>query len=426
MKNTLFLLLFSIVFFPSVKAQEPVRGDCAPKGKQEIIFDNANSKIPYRIPAIAKNNEGDLIAVVDYRYSGVDIGVVDNGKIDLLYRIKDGKTGKWGEIHTLASARGDGGEDFTAFSDPCIVADRESDKILVTSCSGNISFQKGTPDNHLGWSVFLSEDGGKTWTEYDEISQQVFNQLSPTDSEVPHSFFIASGKIEQSKKIKNGDFYRLYCAATVKKESRNYENFVFYSDDFGKNWKLLGDSKKGAIANKADEAKIVELPDGNVLVSSRISGGRTFNIFKYSDPEIGSGEWGEEFVSEAENSGLIASKNACNGEILCLPVKSADGRETFLLLQSVPLDEDGKRAKVGINYKELASDDSYSSPQKIGTNWDGVFMVTPKSSAYSTMCLDKDDNIAFLYEEDLYNGGFDIIFTTLPLETVTDGKYFNR
>ena len=424
MKNTFFLVLFSIVFFPSVKAQEPVTGDCAPKGKTEIVFDNANSEIPYRIPAIAKNQEGDLIAVADYRYSGVDIGVADEGRIDLVYRIRDGKTDDWGDILTLASTRGSG-KDFVAFSDPCIVADSESDNILVTSCSGNISFQKGTPENHLGWTRFLSEDGGKTWTEYEDMSRQVFNQLSNLE-DAPQSFFIASGKIAQSQKIKTGNFYRLYCAATVKLASGNYVNYVFYSDDFGKNWQLLGDVNKCAIKNNADEAKIVELPDGSILVSSRVSGGRTFNIFTYTDTNKGKGQWGDEFVSNSETSGLKASKNACNGEILCIPVTKNDGTETFLLLQSVPADENGKRAKVGINYKELENQEDYSSPKKIGMDWDGFFLVTPKSSAYSTMCLDKDNNIAFFFEQELFNGGFDMIYTSLSLEQISKGKYSYR
>lgn len=394
--------------------------------KKEILFDNQNSEVPYRIPAIAKTRNGDLVTVADYRYSKSDIGVVKNGKLDLRYRIKDGKTGKWGDIKTLAAARGEGDAN-VAFGDPCIVADRESDRILVTSCSGNVSFGRGTHENHQGWARFYSEDGGQTWSDFEDISEQVFNQLDKREDGEIRCFFIGSGKIEQSPTVKVGDFYRLYCAALVRTSEGKNVNYAFYSDDFGKNWNLLGEVDDCPIPFGADEPKVQELPDGNILISSRVSGGRLYNIFTFDDIAGGKGKWSERVKSDFTVNGVVASDDPCNGEVLCIPAtRNSDSAEVFLLLQSVPLSPNGEREKVGINYKELASSEDYSSPAKISADWDGVVEVTPMTSAYSTMTLDQDNNISFFIEENYKDGGYDLSLYTIPVEELTEGKYSYR
>lgn len=389
-----------------------------------IVFDNATSEVPYRIPAIAETRNGDLIAVADYRYSKADIGMAKNGKLDLRYRIKDGKTGEWGEVKTLVSAFGED-ENNIAFGDPCIVADRESDKILVTSCSGNVSFPKGTHDNHQGWARFYSEDGGKTWSGYEEIGNQVFDILDNRADGPINAFFIGSGKISQSNKVKVDDFYRIYCAALVRiNDGKTKVNYVFYSDDFGKNWKLLGDVDDCPIPFGADEPKVEELPDGNILISSRVSGGRAFNIFYFDNIEEGKGRWGKMETSNASVNGVAASSNACNGETLCVPVvRNSDGKTGWLLLQSVPLNTNGLRANVGINYKDISNLNDCYTPSAISADWNGKYEVTPKDSAYSTMVLNKNGELAFLYEENSFNGGYDIVYKTISIDTLTDGKY---
>ena len=391
---------------------------------RSTVFDNSASTVPYRIPAIAVNKNGDVIAVADYRYSKTDIGVTKNGKLDLRYRIKDAETGEWGDVKTLAASLGEG-DDNIAFGDPCIVADRESDLVLVTSCSGNVSFQKGTHDNHQGIARFYSTDGGKTWGEYEEFGNQILDLLDQRSDGQVNAFFIGSGKITQSSKVKVGDYYRLYCALLARvNDGKTKVNYVLYSDDFGKNWNILGDIEDCPIPYGADEPKAEELPDGSVLVSSRISGGRYYNIYHYDDINSASGKWGEMAVSNQDVNGIIASSNACNGETLCVPViRNSDGLSTFLLFQSVPMNSDGKRANVGINFKELDSPDNYSSPSKIAADWDGVYEVSPYSSGYSTMVLDKDGDVAFFFEENAHNSGYDMIYRKLSVSDITNGKY---
>ncbi|MCM1108106.1 MAG: GDSL-type esterase/lipase family protein [Clostridium sp.] len=387
------------------------------------VFENPSPQnVPYRIPAIAKAQNGDLVAVADYRYSKADIGMSTNGKLDLRFRIKDHATGEWGEVQTLAAARGSGSSNI-AFGDPCIVADRESNRIMVTSCCGNVSFPNGTHENHQGWARFYSEDGGHTWSDYTDISQQVFDQLDKRSDGNIRCFFIGSGKICQSTTVKVGSHYRLYCAALVKTSGNANVNYVFYSDDFGGNWHLLGQPDECPIPSGGDEPKAEELPDGSVLISSRTSGGRLYNIFHFTNTATGEGAWGQMATSNSSVSGITASSNACNGETLCIPVKRvSDNKKVFLLFQSVPFGPND-RSNVGINYKELADLNDFRTAADLACNWDGKMQATNLTSGYSTMTLDANNNVAFFYEENNSNSGYDMVYKKYSVEDITDGLY---
>ena len=382
--------------------------------ERKVVFDNASSSVPYRIPAVAQNRHGDLIFVADYRYSKADIGMATNGKLDLRYRIRYAD-GTWSDVMTLAPCITS--PTFTAFGDPCIVADRESDRVMVTSCCGNVSFPGGTHANHQGWSRWYSDNGGRTWeSTYTDLSNQVMEQVDQRTNDRLAAFFIGSGKISQSSTIKVGDYYRLYCASNTRMEGGKM-NFVWYSDDFGETWHMLGHPDEAPI-NGGDEPKADELPDGSVVISSRDSG-RIFNIFHYTDVAKGEGSWGSQVTSSTGNNGTFGA--SCNGEILVMPVtRASDGAKTYLMLQSVPMS--GSRVNVGIYYKELTDLTKYRTAKELAPNWTG-YQISQTTSAYSTMCQMQDGDIAFFYEENEYNGGYDMVYKRYDIATITGGKY---
>ena len=399
----------------------------------DIFAMYTNNDIPYRIPAIAVTPSGRIICVADYRHSGADIGVVNNGRIDLHYRISEDNGNTWGNVLTLIEGQGANSPDFmnVGYGDPCIVADRESDKVLIMSCAGNVSYPNGTRDNHQCIARFYSEDGGISWSEPEDIAESIYSQFDDSNNGPVRAMFIASGKIHQSRFVKTGNYYRLYCAALVKNVNGTPTNFVLYSDDFGMNWTILGGPDRAPVSQYADEPKVEELPDGSILISSRWEGGRYYNIFTFDDPATASGSWGSRSFSGASNSGVEAQSNSTNGEVMVLPVtRLSDGAAMHLLLQSVPLGPG--RANVGIYYKELANEEDYSSPANIAKNWDGVYQATKLNSAYSTMALQSDNTIGFLFEETTHcegnsgYGGYTIVYDNYSVEFLTDGKYSYR
>ena len=103
-----------------------------------------------------------------------------------------------------------------------------------------------------------------------------------------------------------GHYYRLYAALCA----RPGGNRVVYSDDLGRTWQALGDIHTSPAPN-GDEPKVEELPNGDVLLSSRVSGGRLFNIFHYLSERNATGAWEQQPVlSQKENGGIKALQNS--------------------------------------------------------------------------------------------------------------------
>ena len=236
---------------------------------------------------------------------------------------------------------------------------------------------------------------------------------------------MGSGKICQSKTTKVGTHYRLYCVgSSCRQGSNETANWVLYSDDFGKTWLFLGGCDESPVPG-GDEPKAEELPDGSILLSSRCTGGRNFNIFTFSDTRSGQGTWGQVAFSGSGNKGVTALSNACNGEVLLVPVtRKKDKKTMFLLLQSLPFGSG--RANVGIYYKALESLADYRTPDAIAKDWDGRHQSSYISSAYSTMTWQKNNTIGFVYEEDTYGtsgGGYTIIYKNYSIEQITDSAF---
>ena len=394
-----------------------------PVEPSQEIFTTKKGAIPYRIPAIALAKNGDLIAVADYRHSGADIGVVNKGRIDLHARISNDNGATWNEKFAIVEGKGASSPDFmhVGFGDPCIVADRESDRVLVLSCAGNVSFQAGSRNNHQNIARFYSDDNGANWTEPENIAESIYSQFDNSPIGPVMAMFIGSGKIHQSRYVKVNDYYRLYCAVLAKDRSANYINFVLYSDDFGGSWKVLGTTSRGHCTG-ADEPKVEELPNGNIILSSRTTGGRHYNIFTFTDAQKAQGSWGTQATSNSNVNGVVAVGNSTNGEILILPVvRNEDNAEMWIALQSVPFGSG--RNNVGIYYKELASEEDYNTPANFAKDWDGRHQASYLPSAYSTMCVQADGTIAFLYEESTYGADYTIQYKNYTLETITDGAY---
>lgn len=404
---------------------------------QVNIFDyQANTREGYRIPAIAVTGKsGAVVAFSDARYTpgASDIG---NGRVDLVVsRSEDnGKTWSTPEVMKDAQGRpvaqGDGkkvnndpNKSRTAgYGDPAVVADRESDDILVMSVSGYTLFwnaRRHTPNAVARW---FSNDGGKTFTQHEDITEHIYKQFDNTTPRGKiESMFFGSGRITQSHRIKVGTHYRIYAVLSgLNVNPNNIANWVMYSDDFGKNWKILGDAMTPAIPHSADEPKCEELPDGSVVVSSRRGYGRWFNVFRFTDSAKGEGYW-----EEMAHSPLVkASDNACNGELLIVPVvKKATNEKMYLALQSIPFGPG--RTNVGINYKELADASDFSSSANFAKQWDGTHQASHYASAYSVMAWQKNNTLAFMYEEDpeVAHPGYTLVYKNYTIEQITDGAY---
>ena len=394
---------------------------------------------PYRIPGITTASNGRLITAAARLVCGTDPGY---GEVDVVCRISDNHGETWSDMILVADGTGEESAERnifeTAFGDPAIVADRTSSEVLIIAVAGCTVYGNGntTRQNPNMIATIHSTDNGETWGEPVNVTEDIYSLF---DSGNPiQSAFVGGGKIFQSRIVKKDRYYRLYAAMCARPNG----NRVIYSDDFGRTWHALG----GASALPApggDEPKCEELPDGRVILSSRVGGGRIYNIYTYSNTLTAEGSWSTDVKSTFEGSGKTPGGNSTNGEILIVPVKrNSDGKEMYLALQSLPTG--GGRSNVGIFYKELTDMTDINTVANFATDWNGFFEVTTKSSAYSSMDLQADDRIGFIYEETLtffkkvpnpvstsfptgageHNfDGFDNIYVAYPLEYITDGAY---
>ncbi len=378
------------------------------------VFDKYNAQ--YRIPAIVQCKSGKVIAFADHRYDNRDIG--GGRHLDIVMKESYDMGATWTDNEKIVARGGIGGANSfdCAHGDAAVVVDRKTGEILLMCASGGIGYWESTRENPQKMGRYYSNDEGKTWT-VKEVTTDVYGLMDDMTSA-----FFTSGRICQSKYIKAGSHYRIYSVLTTHKGNR-----VLYSDDFGTTWKVLGENAD-MTAPKGDEAKIEELPDGNVLISSRTRIGRFFNIYKYDNKKKATGKWLDVALSSAECNGVDGSKSACNGEAIIVKGKDKKGKKTWLLLQSVPTGHD--RSDVTMFYKVLRSPADYATPDAIARNWDGRCQISNSTSAYSTMVQAANGDILFLYEENAFrrpptepDDYYDIIFKNLSLKELTGGDY---
>lgn len=386
----------------------------APANAQTTLFDaNTNVGLWYspkyhRIPAITKLSDGTLMAFADYRYGG-DIG---DGVISIVAKQSTDDGSTWGEEITVAAGNSSASDAFDyAHGDAAVVTDRESGKILMMCASGKVGYGNSTASAPIRIGRYYGSNDGKIWNGED-VTLSIYGIYNKSSVVVTKAFF-GSGRICQSKTIKVDGYYRLYAALTT-----NVGSLVIYSDDFGESWKALGGTDARP-CQSGDEAKVEELPNGNVLLSSK--GGvnaRYFNIFKYTDQSTAEGSWGTATVASD-----ITTAN-CNGEILLVPAKNkSNGKSAYVALQSVPASS--SRQNVSVYYKVLTSADDLDEVADFTSGWTKK-QISTTTSGYSTMTLDANGDIAFLYEENVVKTvfsnadcGYDIQFQSMSLEDIT-------
>lgn len=405
-RRTLFVFLLSVIGF-TLRAQ--ISSTTLFQGS-----DATSNKIYYRIPALTTCKDGSILAICDERLNE-DKDVHSQVNIRLVARKSYDNGNTWSEPFYIAGDRdehvmaGDESKQYKAYSDAAVVVDKHTGTIVVF-CTHGCNIQEARNGSLRPNLVRIeSTDNGQTWSKPTNITSYFFgsnytggNTVDGRDPKNNWCYqFFPSGRVLQ---LRDG---RLAVAMFVSDSKANISifppsityktyNYLYMSDDLGKTWQLKGN----CAMEMGDEAKLEELEDGRLMISSRLSNkaGRGYN---YYDPKTE--RWGTSTYSTAPVTAQ------CNGEIKVLTSK-ANGDATNRMLFSIPNNDGRKNISLFYSYDE-------------GKNWVLGKSILPGDGAYSTLTVLPDKSIGILFEENFVsskgNSFFKINFARITLEELT-------
>ena len=320
---------------------------------------DAGSKY-YRIPALCTTAEGTVIAAADKRWTnGGDLP----NNIDVVTRRSTDGGHTWENAITVDGEGTDIGS-----GDPALVYDSKRRTVLCIFTHGNGLWQS-TPDNNGHIMVAKSTDDGRSWSRPVDINAQLY---AGKDNWV--TSFAGSGHAVQ---LRSG---RLMFVIQVRTNLNNpyapLSCYACFSDDGGDTWQ----TSLNAADTNGDEAKIVELSDGTLMMSIRVRNAGYHRKFSYSH------DGGLTWSTPVAHQQII--EPACNGDVISYTRKG----KRPVLLHTVPF-----HASVRCNVSLLAS---YND----GATWPLRQSIVPTGSGYSSITQLADGSIGCLVECDSPKG----------------------
>lgn len=377
-KSVQFLLLFLMC----ISASWTWASD-APE--RTVLFNMGDYDSQYwRIPALVTAADNSLVAVVDKR--GSSLGDLPN-TISIMSRRSTDNGKNWSE--PVVVAQGGNGK---TYGDPAVVLDKKTGN-LICMFVGDQGLWNATPYNRQGIYVSKSTDNGVSWSEPVAITDQVYANHSSW-----YAGFAGSG---HGLCLKDGRLMFVLAIRATSATGVPLHNYAIYSDDGGDNWTL----STNAATTAGDEAKVVELENGDILMSIRnpSKGNRIF--CKSTDRGQ---TWGKAyFETELKDP-------ACNGDIIRYSYSTDEGSEgKSRLLHSLP-ESTTTRENVTIY---LSEDD--------GETWPIKKRLVDGYSAYSSLTVLSDGTIGALVEEGKWDNnlpgedGFQLVFYRFTMDWLT-------
>ena len=307
----------------------------------------------WRIPAIRQLQDGTLLVVNDRRnVTQKDLP----GEIDVVSRYSTDRGRTWSEPVFLA--RNQGPEH--GYGDPGLV-ELEDGTVICTFCGGE-SFYGSSVDKPQRSYMVVSKDHGRTWSEPRELTWTLWgpNPDNPFCTRYHSSFFTSGNSLLLTRGPYKG---RILVANVTAREGYKLSNHAVYSDDGGETWHV----SDLAWGDSGDEAKMVQLLDGRILMSVRRNGPRGYVI-----SEDGGQTWGEHHFWPQ------ITVTDCNGDLI-----RYDDR---ILLHSVPNSARRENVSVFLSFDE-------------GRSWPVHKTICRKASMYSSLTVLDDKTIGAYVEE---------------------------
>jgi sialidase-1 len=315
----------------------------------------------YRIPAMARAKNGDLLAFAEGRKNSA----ADHGDIDIVLKRSSDEGKTWGPLH--------------------VIQDEDADPKARVWIGNPTPIVDQTDSKHSGriWLVFTrnnarmfvssSDDNGQTWSKRRDISATALKREWD---------WCAAGPVHGIQLEQGAHAGRLIapCDHQVK-SAKSWGSHIVYSDDHGATWKLgAADTHAADDPIHPNECVAVELADGRLYVNAREHLG--------SDPATRaiaySSDGGETFGSRFAPEPNITSPVVQNS--LVRLTLNQPGREPDTIVYCGP----GHRTERRDLTMMLSHDE--------GKTWQRKTMIHAGPAAYSDLVKLDRDHVGVLFE----------------------------
>ena len=305
--------------------------------EQDLFAAGEGGYLRYRIPALLEVPGGGLLAFAEGRHSGIN----DTGDIDLVLRRSADDGATWGPLQVVV----DNGVDTAG--NPAPVVERASGHVWLPYCTNAAD----TPTERRVW-LTTSADGGATWG----------TPVDLTDAVRPPGWeWIATGP---GRSIQTAGGRVVVPCDHRETATGLMHSHVMFTDD-GTTWAV-----GGSLGPQTDEAQVVELADGSLLLGARDGSDTHRRVFARSAD--GGLTWTEQrFAHELPDPG-------CQGSLL-----ATDRGLVF----SNPASDTVARAHLTVR---TSTDD--------GLTWGTSRELHAGPSAYSALAPLADGRLGCLYE----------------------------
>lgn len=368
---------------------------------EAVIYQNGQEGYAcFRIPAIIKAENGDLLAFAEGRTYGCN----DYGDVDIVLKVSQDNGQTWSDLRVVA----DNG--LFQSGNPAPVLDRydsnHPDGRIFLLYNNGIASEHDTR-NGKGLRTILyitSSDNGLSWSEPINITTQVHKPLRPNINKKYNnkadwrSYANTPGHAIQLQKGKYAG--RIFVPANhsegIPQEGFNeYRAHAYFSDNHGLSWEL----SQSIDIPSSNESIAVELRDGRVMQNMRQQNG-TMRQRLVAISEDGGESWDETYF----DSTLISP--VCQASIIDFDLPS--GHKAILF--SNPENETSrKKMTVKVSFDD-------------GKSWPIKRLIRAGESAYSDLVIQQDSMIGLLYEHG-NDGG--IHYARMNMEWLLDGTTYN-
>ena len=351
----------------------------------------------YRIPGLVTTNAGTLIASFDLRYDGAAGSAPDlPGNLDIgIRRSTDGGI-SWTPMQLIMDYdKNVSGSSGNGIADPTLLVDKVTGRIWCAALwsFGNRGWANSgpglTPAETGQFLLNHSDDDGVTWSAPVSITSQVKTPAWRLYFQGPgKGICLRDGTLVFPSQFKDGS-------------NVAFSNMI-YSKDRGVTWRSTPPANPSGSPH-TNEAQIVELDDGNLLISMKnfnANKQRLWCIYSWNHTTqtIDQGSWGTPWYSQNDPTvqGSVERYRSVR-----------DGHPYSALLFANP-DSASSRSNMSVR---ISLDE--------GITWPYKRMLDTRPAAYSCMTILPDGEIGLLYETGTTSSISDLVFARFPIEWIT-------